>query len=34
MTLQIGDPDPASPFLVLHPPGFVLVTIGGTLTGG
>lgn len=34
MTLQIGDPDPPSPFLVLHPPGFVLVTIGGTLLVG
>jgi hypothetical protein len=34
MTLQIGDPSPASPFLVLHPPGFVLVNIGGTLLVG
>ena len=34
MTLQIGDPDPASPFLVLHPPGYVLVNIGGTLLVG
>lgn len=34
MTLQIGDPNPASPFLVLHPPGFVTVNIGGTLLVG
>jgi len=34
MTLQIGDPNPPSPFLVPHPPGYVLVNIGGTLLVG
>jgi hypothetical protein len=34
MTLHIGDTDPASPFLVLHPPGYVDVKVGGTLNVG
>jgi hypothetical protein len=34
MTLQIGDPDLSSPFLVPHPPGYVLLNIGGTLLVG
>jgi hypothetical protein len=34
MTLHIGDTDPASPFLVLHPPGYVDIKVGGTLNVG
>lgn len=34
MNLHIGDTDPASPFLVLHPPGYVDIRVGGTLTVG
>jgi hypothetical protein len=34
MNLHIGDTDPGSPFLVPHPPGYVDIKVGGTLTVG
>jgi hypothetical protein len=34
MTLHIGDTDPASPFLVMHPPGYIDIKVGGTLNVG